>query len=119
MGIRRFEWLSYQVAMALKQDIEPVGGDEPPPRFSVRGWEAVRERLVGSTFPGGSRGPKKCGQSGSGISNSFKMSDGVRMAVASSTIAAACSHDKVGLTEPSSRIAMTSCGIEDLLAAIC
>jgi hypothetical protein len=39
--------------MALKQDIEPVGGDEPPPRFSVRGWEAVRERLVGSTFPGG------------------------------------------------------------------
>ncbi|MEN9546365.1 MAG: hypothetical protein RLZZ356_1097, partial [Verrucomicrobiota bacterium] len=45
--------------------------------------------------------------------------DGVRMAVACSTIAAACSHDKVGLTEPTSRIAMTSCGIEDLLAAIC
>jgi|GEM_PF-4133585 hypothetical protein len=62
MGIRRFEWLSYQVAMALKQDIEPVGGDEPPPRFSVRGWEAVRERLVGSTFPAsGGRSPLSLG----------------------------------------------------------
>jgi len=35
-----------------------IGGDEPPPRFSVRRWVAVRECLVRSTVPvGGGRSP--------------------------------------------------------------
>jgi len=53
---------------------EQVGGDEPPPRYSVQRWAALREHLVRSTVPvGGCRSPQTFGypmtmQAKSGVS---------------------------------------------------
>lgn len=38
---------------------EQVGGDEPPPRFSVRGWAGIRQhRLRSTVLVGGGRSPQ-------------------------------------------------------------
>ena len=42
---------------------EQVGGDEPPPRLSVRGGVGIRKRLVRSTVTvGGGRSPLAFGK---------------------------------------------------------
>jgi len=44
MGIRWFEWLSYQVAMELKQDIEQIGCTERRDYVSVYNRTSLARR---------------------------------------------------------------------------
>jgi len=61
--VLRGEWRGVGSAPILEgfmsETAQPVGGAEPPPRFSARHGATVRECLVRSTFPvGGGRSPR-------------------------------------------------------------